>query len=157
MQQWVTAPVFLWQVTNLHCVLIPFADRATTSVLLPRWIRQDQSPVTSWTWRTPFSGKWLTRGWRHTWTPGLHKRLGLGDAAPSEKLNVNAPCVCLQVHRHYPKPPSRLTLHLPIWEHVEHGFGLQHESGDGCIRWTFTGSPIADKHILNVFSAPVQF
>lgn len=62
----------------------------------------------------------------------------------------------LQVHRHYPKPPSWLTLHLPIWEHVEHGLGLQHESGDGCIRWTYTGSRVADKHILYVFSGGAQ-
>lgn len=32
-------------------------DKATTSVLLPRWTRQDQSPVTFWTWRIPFSGE----------------------------------------------------------------------------------------------------
>lgn len=45
-------------------------------------------------------------------------------------------CMYVQVHRHHSQPPSRLTLHLPIWEHVEHGSSLQHESGDGCIRWT---------------------
>ena len=102
-------------------------DKAMTSVLLPRWTRQDQSPATSWTWRTPFSGEFLS--WPQERLPALH------GSVVFSMSNVCA-CMYVQVHRHHPQPPSRLTLHLPLWEHVEHGSSLQHESGDGCIRWT---------------------
>lgn len=50
--------MFLCKHFSLYSNLISFStDKATTSALLHRWIRQDQSPAISWTWRTPFSGE----------------------------------------------------------------------------------------------------
>lgn len=75
--------------------LIPsFTDRATTSVLLPRWIRQDQSPVISWTWRTPFSGEWLFRGLYYTWMQWPHPASGFWDIFLRKIKLVYAVCSC---------------------------------------------------------------
>lgn len=46
-----------WNINKyFHFIFFP-TGKAMTSVLLPRWIRQDQSPVIFWTWRIPFSGE----------------------------------------------------------------------------------------------------
>lgn len=124
----------------LTSLLIFFpTDKAMTSVLLPRWTRQDRSPVIFWTWRIPFSGELLFSDSRSVWmwiTWNTRARGAAVDYSPS--------VMYLQVHRHHSKPPSWLTLHLPIWEHVEHRFCLQYESGDGCIRWKHTWASVAE-------------
>lgn len=86
----------------------PPPDKATTSVLWPRWTRQDQSPATSWTWRTPFSGELVS------WSQPAHGR----HSSRSFRLEVRLPdCVsngeCVFSGTQAP-PPTPLLAHTTL-------------------------------------------